>query len=131
MSGFEVAGLVLAVLPLFISAVKHRRLAVTFLYKTRVLDAFMHKLEVQETLLRLYLQAVIGRTNLAPDHQARLLHDPGGHEWQSDNVKWEVQRQLGEATKMFVETTNQMVIALFQQLKKDDSLHLQSDDGVS
>jgi hypothetical protein len=109
MSGIEIAGLVLAVIPLFIAAAEqiqgHTK------SKKAIKDAafagsYKLKLTQQQTLLRLYIKSVIGRTSLSASIQAELVDDLRGEIWERPEVVKAITQELGDAHQSFVELLN-------------------------
>lgn len=134
MSGIEVVGLVLAALPLFISAAEHYRDGLgsihKFFRKERILELYIDELNLQDSYLRLHLQSLLGNTELPAETQEKLGIDPAGPEWQSAVVKRELEENLGLAYESFVRILETITKVLVGQIKRDDSLHSGTDSQV-
>jgi hypothetical protein len=134
MTELAVAGLVLAVIPLFISAAEHHRdgLGVLdrFFHRRRLLERLISKLKVQDTLLKLQLQSVLGSTTLSPNLQKELVDFPAGKTWQRADVQRQFKELLGPAYETFFETVSQLSTLLLKQVKEEDELHRISDATV-
>lgn len=134
MAEFAVAGLVLAVIPLFVSAAEHHRDGLGVLdrlfHRRRLLDRLISRLKVEDTLLTLQLQSILGSTTLPPALQKELLDHPAGKAWQQANVQREFEEVLCLAYQPFFETANELSRLLLKQVKQEDKLHQISGDAV-
>lgn len=134
MSGIEIAGLVLAVLPLFIAAAERvqestssRRAIKDGLFA----DRYKVKLTQQRTLLSLYIKAVIGRTVLSPTTQAQLVDDPTSDIWQLPEVVKAISQELGDAYHLFMELLKRVCAALAKHISTSQTEKLSEDEIVS
>lgn len=102
MSGIEIAGLILAVIPLFLAAADHIQ-GNTKSKKAIKVAAFAGsyklKLTQQQTLLGLYIKGVIGRTSLPASAQAELIDDLRGEIWERSEIVKAISQELGDAHK--------------------------------
>lgn len=120
MSGIEIAGLILAVIPLFLAAADHIQ-GNTKSKKAIKVAAFAGsyklKLTQQQTLLGLYIKGVIGRTSLPASAQAELIDDLRGEIWERSEIVKAISQELGDAHKPFVELLNRTCSTLALCLK--------------
>ena len=134
MSGIEVAGLVLAVIPLFISAAEHYREGSHFFTrifgKKRVLNRYVDDLNLQSTFLRLYLERLVGNSNLSASLQAKLVAEPGGEDWRSPTVVKGLTQNLGDAHGPFMKVLDNLIKVLLDQVRPDDNLKFESTSSV-
>ena len=134
-SGFEVAGIVLAAIPLFICAAElydqERGAAFKFSHRQRILEKFCDELSDQRAFLFLCLQQTVGSTSLAPQEQLDLVHDPRSPLWQSAHVHQELERVLGIARDPFLRCLKSLEESLSKLLRKDVALNLGPKDMVS
>lgn len=133
MSGIEIAGIVLVVLPLFIAAAERvmggavsRRAIKDGLFA----DNYKVKLTQQRTLLGLYIKSVVGRTNLTPSTQAMLVDEPTSDRWDQSDVTKAVSRELGDAYYPFRELLCRICAALIRQLEDTTNDKFSKDEIV-
>jgi hypothetical protein len=121
MSGIEIVGLVLGALPLFISAAEHYRDSVDFvkraLKKKQFLKQYKDELDIQRTLLCLYIKGAVGRTTLPPKTQAQLIDELDGDAWQRPEVIKELSNELGDAYQPFVALLIKICATLAKQIR--------------
>ncbi len=139
MSGIEVAGLLLAVIPLFISAAEHYREGLDAgkrcWNKDRVLRQYRVELEFQRVYLVLNLkallvdvdldftekEALIGASETQPQSSKTVpaLNDV----WEQSHVKVKLVQRLGEAHESFVSLLHRVSQALLSQIAKHNAMH--------
>ena len=134
MSGIEVVGLLLAVLPIIISAAEHVK-GGTFSSKRGLKDSLFAegckvKLTQQKTLLRLYIQAVVGKTSLSPSTQAALVDDATSDVWSRPEVVQAISQELGEAYGLFKELLRRSCAALAKHIADSTPQKLSEDEIV-
>lgn len=133
MSGIEIAGLFLAVIPFFISAAEHYSKAGNFVKKAIKKEQFAARykdeLNQQKALLILYLKGVVGRTGLSAQIQHTLVSDPTSQTWKEPNVTKEIAGELADAYQPFLQTVTKMCEAL-ASLIKDDSGNIPSNADI-
>ena len=139
MSGIEVAGLLLAVIPLFISAAEHYREGLDIgkrcWNKDRVLRQYRVELEFQRVYLVLNLKALLVDVDLDFSVKEALVGasdaDPATSKaipalndaWEQPHVKKRLVQRLGEAHDSFVSLLQRVSQVLISQVKKHDALH--------
>ena len=147
MSGIEVAGLVLAVIPLFISAAEHYRERLDAgrrcWNKDRILRQYRVELEFQRVYLVLNLkallvdidldfavkEALIGASDRDPESSKSI---PALNEvWEQSYVQKKLVERLGEAYDSFVSVLQRVSQALLVQIKKHDALFDRASIKVS
>lgn len=125
MSGFEIAGVVLGAIPLFISAASHCRESLgtldKFFKKERILNVYIQELETHQTLLRLQLQRVIGSTNLSAKTQLELVDNTASPLWQSQDVQAQLRRSIGDMAELFQKTMKRMAGVFIQQIETEET----------
>lgn len=121
MSGIEIIGIVLAALPLFISAAEHYREGLGFVKravkKQSFITQYRDELVEQRTLLGLYIKAVVGRTNVSAEIQADLVERPGSDVWRKAEVVEDLSKELGDAYQLFVSLLMKICATLAKQIK--------------
>lgn len=126
MSGFEVAGVVLGLLPLVITAVEHYADSVqtakrAIKYKTEM-KILKHDLDAEYTVFLDNLERVLD--GLVRAYQLEvLLKDPVSTLWQEDTLNERLQDRLGRSYDVFAHTVNDMngtVREFIQRLDLDD-----------
>ncbi len=121
MSGFEVASIVLAAIPLFISAAEHYRNGLDtvdrFLKKERILNLYIQELEMHETLLRVRLQTVMGSTNLPAKAQQELVDNTMSPLWQRQDVQDQLRQSLGDTADIFQKIMEQIANVFIEQIE--------------
>lgn len=135
MSGIEIVGVVLGALPLFLSAAEHYKSGLDFarraIKKHQFVAVYRDELAVQQTLLNLYIKAVVGRTRLSPAVQSELLDSPGQDVWRRPEVVAELTRELGEAYQPFISLLTRICTTLARQIRSEDkSLAASTDDEL-
>ena len=121
MSGVEIVGVLLGILPLLISAAEHYREGISVVrravHRRAFIDQYRAELHQQQALLGLYIKAVIGRTDLSPQKQARLVEHPSGDQWRSPEVIKELKKELGDAYEPFVTLLERICATLGRQIR--------------
>lgn len=130
MSGIEIAGIVLAVIPLFIAAAEHLQSDTSS--KKAIKDGYFAgtyrlKLTQQQTLLGLYVKGIVGRTSLPSRVQAELVDDLGGAIWERADVIEAIGNELGDARQPFLDLLKQVCSALALSCKAETK---RADDDV-
>lgn len=137
MSGIEVAGIILAVIPLFISAAEHYRAGLDTgkrcWNKDRILLQYREELEFQRTYLILNLKAMlvdvdleivekealigVTDTDIESSRPVPALNDV----WEQPHVKKKLISRLGEAHDSFVSLLQSSSQALLLQVEKHEA----------
>ena len=132
MSGIEVAGLVLAALPLFISAAEHYSDGLEkgriFFNKRQFAEQYQSEVLLQQTLLSCYLKALVARTALKPAQQLRLIDSPLADDWRKPVVVVELQKELGIGYQPFVGLVERICRTFAAQIRHDDKSSRASTD---
>ena len=147
MSGIEVVGLLLAVIPLFISAAEHYREGLDAgkrcWNKDRVLRQYRVELEFQRVYLVLNLKALLVDVDLdfnekealigvsETEHQSSKTIPALNEVWEQSHVKVKLIQRLGEAHDSFVSILQRVSQALLSQIAKHDALHDRASIKVS
>jgi len=131
MSGIEAAGIILAVIPLFISAAEHYNDGVNPIkrvFRTPFeLRKFYLALNDQKTYLRLSLIALFGKLPSISQSQKQALYDRDGDLsclWEDEDLQEELQDALGHAYESYMANLDAIVSALENLILKDKSLKL-------
>lgn len=111
MSGIEVVGIVLAVFPLIISALEHKRGIAIRWNKLAKFNARYGKawdnLRDEELILRLHLQRLllplVAEGTLPEGELEACMLDPGGPLWKSGDVDKALKGRLGETYERYVD----------------------------
>lgn len=126
MSGFEIAGIVLGVIPLFISAAEQYRNGLNtvdkFLKKEQILNLYIQELETHKVLLRLQLETVIGSTNLPAKTQQELVDNTISPLWQHPDVQAQLRQNLGDTADLLQKTMKRMADVFIRQIDTDDTI---------
>jgi hypothetical protein len=134
MSGIEIAGLILGVLPLFISAAEHYKEGIGFVKKAIKKELFVNQykdeLTQQRTLLSLYIKAVVGRTSLSPQLQSQLVDNPENDAWRKPEVVKEITAELGSAHQRFLDILARIGQALAKQIKTYQASAIGNEEEV-
>ena len=134
MSGIEVAGIVLAVLPLFISAAQNYKEGLNAgkraLKMNIFLEQYTRELTAQSALLVCYLKEMIGRTSLQADIQKDLVKDPIGDWWTDPEVVEVISEALGDAYQPFMDTLHTICKVLISQIQEDLGRYFVKTDQV-
>ena len=116
MSGIEVAGLVLAVIPLFISVAEHYRDGLDAVdkiwQKERVLQQYLGELETQQSYLIMGLQGLLADVDLDYKIKESLIGntaaEPNGstlaysEAWEQPQVRQKLEQRFRDGYKPFV-----------------------------
>lgn len=137
LTGVEIAGLVLAALPLLISAVEHYNDGLhpikVFFQKQDELDRFLRALDEQKTFLRLSLIELFGADEtILTDEQIEALQDDSDDLktlWEDKMLQAEVKQKLGLAYVPYMNNIDRMREAL-EKLVNQKCLHIQSATKV-
>ena len=134
MSGFEVVGVVLAVIPLFISAAEHYRDGLgsidRFWNKERILRKYIEDLYIQQTLLRQTLQGVLVDVDIDASIKSALLEEPASNAWQKAFVQQKIAERLGPVHGAFMILLERLDHALIGQLKRSSKLSFYKESDV-
>lgn len=129
MSGLEVAGIVLAVVPLFVIAAEHSGSNIVvrgrgLLQRRRQLKSFLEALGLQQAKLYLYVTAILRRTHLSESEQSLLLRreNLGSDLWTQDHIVGEFDGALGVASEPFRGILTRIVNELVQCLDRNSHL---------
>ncbi|MCJ1316945.1 hypothetical protein MMC15_002266 [Xylographa vitiligo] len=135
MSGFEVVGVVLAVIPLFISAAEHYRDGLgsidRFWNKERILRKYIEDLYIQQTLLRQTLQGVLVDVDIDASIKSALLEEPASNAWQKAFVQQKIAERLGPVHEAFMILLKRLDHALIGQLKRSSKLSFYKESDVA
>lgn len=133
-SGIEIAGLLLAVLPIFISAAEHYKDGIGFVKravkKEMFAEQYRDELIQQRTLLSLYIKGIVGKTSLSPKTQLILVDDLTGEAWRRSDVVKQLKTELGDAYQPFLDTVSRVCKALARQIKDISGGTLEEDEVV-
>ncbi|EXJ84283.1 hypothetical protein A1O3_04950 [Capronia epimyces CBS 606.96] len=124
MSGFEIAGTVLAALPLVINLISEYREGLDAVrtltshrrYR-RELERYENGLSTQNTIFRNVLEQVLLRIVHNDEDMAELLQNPDSELWQRSPYDGALQNMLGSSHGAFMATMRELV-HLLQSLKK-------------
>ena len=145
MSGIEVAGLVLAVIPLFISAAEHYRDgldAVDRLWqKERVLQHYLEELETQQSYLIMGLQRLLADVDLDYMTKESLIGDMSidftdstlacNEVWEQPQIRRKLEQKFRDGYKPFVFLMQRLAQTLLGQIKKHPCLPIDKNVTVS
>lgn len=134
MSGIEIAGVILGVIPLLIAAaeqIKGSRESRKAIRTSVHAGPYKTKLTQQQTLLRLYLKEIVARTSLSADEQAELITEPSGDSWAQPHVVKAISEELGEAYDPFVDLLSRLCAVLALCVKADGRAKDSEKDFVS
>ena len=125
--------LFLLALPLFLAAADSYKKSLDFahraLKKHEFVDQYQDELQLQRTLLNLYIKAVVGRSALNPTLQAELVDKPAQDAWQKDEVVQKLTKELGEAYQPFVGLLSRICTTLAKQIRSDDKSKTDKTDN--
>jgi len=131
MAGVEVAGLVLAVIPLFIAAAEHYDDSLSPIRRVFQTPLEIRKyylaLNDQKTYVRLSLIALFGKLpSLSQSQKQALMNDDSDLSslWNDENLQEEIQDVLGHAYGSYIANLDAIVSALERLVIKDKSLRL-------
>ena len=134
MSGIEVIGLVLATIPLFISASEHysdmQNLGKKFKHKRRTLENEVTRLGTDLAILQMSLQSFVADMRLDTVLKIKLTSDPGSGDWKRKDVQKEVASKLGHATAFFVGLMQRISEGLLSELQADRTLRIKCQGKV-
>lgn len=127
MSGFEVLGVILGVLPLVISALEHYEESVGVIHRY-----YYYKKEIRRLVLIIRTEQVELKntceqllTDIVPVHQMEeLLKDPRSTSWESPEVTRRLKARLRDSYEVYMERLKEMNAALKElrsRLDLDDS----------
>ncbi len=127
MSGAEIAGLLLACLPLAISALEHYRDGLDplmdFLNYDRTLKSLRTRLRLQQVLYEGTLQRLL--VSELSEAQASALFRNSEHHvdenlWGSKEIEEKLQRKLGDQYAMFIDVIGEMEVVMSKLMYKLD-----------
>ena len=131
MSGIEAAGLILAVIPLFISAAEHYNEGlhpIKRVFRTPLeIRKFYLALNDQKTYLRLSLIALFGKLPSLSQSQKQALIDSDGDLsslCEDEDLQEEIQDVLGHAYESYMANLDAIVSALEKLIIRDKSLKM-------
>ena len=133
MTGFEIAGLVLAVLPILIEAAKHvheRSKGKRASKESNFACGFRNSLISQQTLLSLYMKGVVGRTSLPSATQRDLVSNPASQIWSKPEVIQALKIELGDAYLLFEEILSRVSKALAKHIETENQGKLSENEIV-
>ncbi|KAL2071259.1 hypothetical protein VTL71DRAFT_12494 [Oculimacula yallundae] len=121
MSGLEVVGVVLGVLPLLISAAEHYEDVFKpfkrFKKAAPELELYQQQLKTQKTIFRNQCQLLL--TALISQHLAKeMLKEKDHPSWQDDTLKKRIVEQLGSSREA-CEATVEMIVAKLKSIEED------------
>ena len=116
MTGFEIAGAVLAVLPLLVSAAEHYEDAYRPFLRLRKFDAevrrFQQQLNTQRTIFRTECELLLAQAGGEDDRATKMLQDPAHPSWQDVNVDNALLEVLGESEDACIEIMRMIAMTL-------------------
>lgn len=131
MSGFEVAGVVLAVLPLFISALEHYENGLdpirAFLEFDSELPNQIRKLRDQHIIYNLTMRDLLKPIVDSEDIE-EMISNPGGAAWKDSGMQKMLEERLGESYQAYLDTIKRME-EIMKTIAKD--LKIDQSDRVS
>ncbi|KAK5454988.1 hypothetical protein LTS15_005708 [Exophiala xenobiotica] len=133
MSGVEIVGLVLGVLPILIEAAKHvheRSKGKRASKESNFACGFRNRLVTQQALLSLYIKGVVGRTSLPPATQRELVSHPACQTWRKKEVVQALKSQLGEAYSLFEEILSRLCKTLAKHVETTESRGKLPEDQI-
>ena len=142
MSEIEVAGLVLAVIPLFISAAEHYRDGLDAVdkiwQKERILQQYLEELETQQSYLIMGLQGLLVEVDLDYKIKESLVGNTAtdlnestlaySEAWEQPHVRQKLEQRFRGGYKPFVFLMQRLTQTLLRQIKKHP--YLPSDKKV-
>jgi uncharacterized membrane protein YccC len=123
MPGLEIAGVVLAVLPLIINQVDNyaKGLETLRLFRKqryrREFNSYVIRLSTQQTLLRNTIQRLLEDVVQHENDLARLIMDPEGPMWESEALEKELRSKLDDNYDIFVANMAHL-LELLQSLRQ-------------
>jgi hypothetical protein len=131
MSGFEVIGVILGAIPLFISAAEHYNDGLDPIRRVfrapSEIRKFCRALQDQRTLLRSSLIAIFGKLPSLSESQKEDLRDSNSNLsslWNDEDLQEELQDALGHIYESYMANLDTLVLALEKLIVKDKSLKL-------
>ncbi|PMD14530.1 hypothetical protein NA56DRAFT_693937 [Hyaloscypha hepaticicola] len=136
MSGVEIAGFVLAALPLMISGLEHYRESAEVLetwwkikreYQKCMRNLKYHKVAFEENLEELLLPLIADEVKLH-----RLLNDPGGSEWKDPKLEALLQQRMPKTYSSYMDTMESMLETIkgLEESLGTDKTHFQSHVSI-
>lgn len=119
MSGIEVVGVVLTIIPLITTALtKYEKTASTFRNSPKEFRDVNRRLNVEVAILKNSLQKLLDDTILDDQVQLELLEDVEGKRWEDKSVQEELKNRLTNSFQPYLETIRDMKETLieFKQL---------------
>jgi len=127
MSGVEIAGLVLAVIPLVISALEHYEegfstLSEWWMYRTAYLN-FSRQFSIQTVFLKNHLESLLSELSMSQAEMQELLaDDPGGGDeskWKNPELEKRLRQRLPDQTYvLYLQTVTSMLGTMRQVQSK-------------
>lgn len=122
MSGFEIAGVVLAAFPLIISSLEHwRNVAKVGGFFWRVRKEYMEcrrEIDFHLLIFKRNLKELLLPIIKDAEEVARLINDPGGKGWSNKAVEERLERRLEESYEMYMDIIRKMQ-EIMEELRKD------------
>jgi hypothetical protein len=121
MSGFEVAGVVLASLPLIISALEHYAEGIAtakrfWRYKTEMRSLILQIDTERGIFINTLEQLLTGIVRI--DRMADFLSKPGGDAWRDSDVDPKLKERLRGAYSIYIDNVRGMEVSLRQMMEK-------------
>ncbi|KAI1383487.1 uncharacterized protein F4822DRAFT_420813 [Hypoxylon trugodes] len=117
MAGVEVVGIVLATIPLVISAIEHYEDALQTINRwrstTRELQSLKRRLGTQQAIFTNTCEHLLGGLVSATDLET-MIADPFGPSWQDPDIKCKIEMRLDRVREQFHNTAKAMVEAVEQ-----------------
>lgn len=134
MPGFEAISVVLAVIPLFISAAEHYRDGLNSINrlwkKERILQKYIEDLSIQRTLLDEFSQSLLIDVDLDISVKVQLLEDVNGDVWNQPAVKRKLDATLGPVRNAFTTLLQRIDQALISQLADESMIRYKGETIV-
>ena len=115
MSGVEAAGIVLAVIPLLVSAcdeyAKGFRTMKKWLNYNRELKQLARTLDAERVIFRNTCENLLEGLVL-PEELETLLNDPGGHGWSDRGLNTRLENRLQGSYRVYLEQIEEMTTAI-------------------
>jgi hypothetical protein len=121
LTGVELAGIILAVLPIVKDGIEKSENGLSAMqdwwrYRT-VFKKFQHDVDLQTLLLRQQLEHLLQQIVLSPSEMSTLIQNPGGPAWSSKDLDTRLRKILpGDSYDCYMQTV-QYASELLQKLK--------------
>jgi hypothetical protein len=120
-TGVETVGLVLATLPLIISALEHYAEGIQTIKSLRKfkreVNSLMRGLAIEEQLLRNSIELLLQSVVDSEEELEKLIEDPGGTLWSDEAFKLRLKNKLQKSYNAYIDKMEDMRDA-FDELKK-------------